>query len=298
MAAMPQYHDTGSKTLLPDYEYHNGTTPYVAPAGLPQTTDLSNALDNIFYHPNVGPFIGRLLIRHLVKTNPSPAYISRVAAAFANNGSGVRGDMQAVITAVLMDPEARANDPGGMDQATDGHMQEPALFLAGLIRAFNGTVNDQNYFSYDLLNLEQDLFNPASVFNYYSSSYVVPAGYISPAPAGPTTGGEFQIFDTYSSIYRANLVSNLFGSFSSPLINYGPGTSIDLTSYQALAKNPTALVNAMDQTLTRGLLPAAVKNIIATAVAAEDPAGYTDGMKQVETALYLIATSNYYNVWH
>jgi hypothetical protein len=177
-------------------------------------------------------------------------------------------------------------------------MQEPALFVAGIIRAFNGTVNDQNYFAYDLGNMDQDIFNPASVFNYYAPNYVVPAGYITPQPSVAPMGGEFQIFDTYTSIYRANFVANLFASFSSPLLTYGPGTSIDLTSYQALYKNPTALVNAMDQTLTRGLLPAQVKSIIATAVAAEDPAGYTAGMKQVETALYLIATSSYYNVWH
>jgi uncharacterized protein (DUF1800 family) len=298
MVAMPQYHDNGSKTLLPDYLNGNGTAPYVAPAGLPQAADLSAALDNIFYNPNVGPFVGKQLIQHLVKSNPSPQYISRVAAAFANNGSGVRGDMKAVITAILLDPEARANDAGGNDQPTDGHMQEPALFIAGLIRAFNGTATDQNYFAFDLLNMDQDIFNPASVFNYYAPTYVVPSGYITPQPSAPLTGGEFQIFDTYTSIYRANLVTNLFGSFSSPLINYGPGTTIDLTSYQALAKTPAALVNAMDQVLTRGMLPEAVKSIIATAVAAEDPAGYTQGMKQVETALYLIASSSYYNVWH
>jgi uncharacterized protein (DUF1800 family) len=298
MVQMPQYHDNGSKTLLPDYLNGNGGSPYVAPAGLSQSADLSAALDNIFHHPNVGPFIGKQLIQHLVKSNPGPAYISRVAAAFANNGSGIRGDMQAVITAVLLDPEARANDAGGNDQPTDGHMQEPALFMAGLIRAFNGTVNDQNYFAYDLGNMDQDIFNAASVFNYYAPNYVVPAGYIAPQPANAPMGGEFQIFDTYTSIYRGNFVANLFGSFSSPLLNYGPGTSIDLTSYQAHYQNPAALVKAMDQTLTRGMLPATVKNIIATAVAAEDPAGYTAGMKQVETALYLIATSGYYNVWH
>ncbi len=298
MVEMAQFHDAGSKTLLPDYKNGNGTAPYVAPAGLAQSADLSAALDNIFYHPNVGPFVGKQLIQHLVKSNPSPQYIARVAAAFANNGQGVRGDMKAVITAVLMDPEARANDAGGNDQSTDGHMQEPALFLAGLIRAFNGTVNDQNYFEYELLNLDQDIFDPASVFNYYSPSYHLPLGDIVPTPPASLTGGEFQIFDTYTSLYRANLVANLFASFSSPLINYGPGTAIDLTSYQALAKTPAALVNAMDQTLTRGLLPAAVKNIITSAVAAEDPAGYTNGMKQVETALYLIASSSYYNVWH
>jgi uncharacterized protein (DUF1800 family) len=291
MVAVPQYHDTGSKTLLPDYVNGNGTPPYVAPAGLAQAADLSAALDNLFYQPNVAPFIGKQLIQHLVKSNPSPAYISRVAAAFANNGQGVRGDMRAVITAVLLDPEARANDAGGNDQSTDGHMQEPGLFLAGIIRAFNGTANDQNYFSQDLANMGQDIFNAGSVFNYYAPNYVVPQTTL--------TGGEFQIFNTYTSIYRGNLVSNLFfSSFSNPVMTYGPGTSIDLTSYVALSKTPAALVNALDLVLTRGQLPAAVKTVIATAVAAEDPAGYSNGMRQVQTALYLIATSNYYNVWH
>ena len=76
---------------------------------------MNNALDNIFNHPNVGPFVATQLIQHLVKSNPSPAYVSRVAAAFNNNGQGVRGDMQAVVTAILLDPEARANDAGGND---------------------------------------------------------------------------------------------------------------------------------------------------------------------------------------
>ncbi len=80
MVAMPQYHDNGSKTRLLDYKNGNGSVPYVAPAGLPQASDLSAALDNVFYHPNVGPFVGKQLIQHLVKSNPSPAYISRVAA--------------------------------------------------------------------------------------------------------------------------------------------------------------------------------------------------------------------------
>lgn len=291
MVAVPQFHDAGSKTLLPDYLNGNGTSPYVAPAGLAPGADLSAALDNLFYQPNVGPFIGKQLIQHLVKSNPSPGYISRVAAAFANNGHGVRGDMQAVITAVLLDPEARANDAGGNDQPTDGHMQEPGLFLAGVIRAFNGTVNDQNYFAEDLANMGQDIFNAGSVFSYYAPGYVVPQTTL--------TGGEFQIFNTYTSIYRGNLVSNLFfSSFSNPVETYGPGTTIDLTAYVALSKNPPALVDALDLALTRGLLPPSLKSVIATAVAAEDPAGYSNGMRQVQTALYLIATSNYYNVWH
>jgi uncharacterized protein (DUF1800 family) len=96
-------HDSGSKQLL------NGV---VSPAGLTPQQDLNNALDNIFNHPNIGPFVARQLIVHLVKSNPSPAYIGRVAAAFNNNGKNVRGDMQAVVSAILLDPEARANDEG------------------------------------------------------------------------------------------------------------------------------------------------------------------------------------------
>ena len=93
-------HDSGSKQLL-NYPSAILTT---SPAGITPQQDLNNALDNIFNHPNVGPFVGKILIQHLVKSNPSPGYISRVAAAFNNNGQGVRGDMQAVITAVLLDP--------------------------------------------------------------------------------------------------------------------------------------------------------------------------------------------------
>lgn len=125
------------------------------------------------------------------------------------------------------------------------------------------------------------------MFNYYAPTYVVPQTGL--------TGGEFQIYDTFTSIYRANLVNSLMGNFSDPAQTYGPGTTIDLTAYVALSKTPAALVDAMDLALTRGLLPAAAKSAIVAAVAAQDPAGYTKGLKQVQTELYLIATSNYYN---
>jgi uncharacterized protein (DUF1800 family) len=278
MVAVPAYHDSGSKNLL------NG---YVAPAGLTPLEDLQGALANIFSHPNVGPFISKQLIQHLVKSNPSPAYVARVASAFNNNGQGVHGDMQAVITAILLDPEARANDQGGSDQPSDGHLQEPALYLAGIVRALGGQMNSQNYFTYDLANMGQDIYDPASVFNYYSPSYVVP---------GTTDkGGEFQIFNTYTSLYRANLISGVFSNYSNPVQTYGPGMTVDLTPYVALANNPTALVNAFDSALTGGVLPAALKQAVVAAVQAD--AGSTP-LHQVQTALYLLVTSDYYNVWH
>jgi uncharacterized protein (DUF1800 family) len=277
MVPYPAEHDTGSKQLL------NG---YQEPAGLTPQQDLNNALDNIFNHPNVGPFVGRLLIQHLVKSNPSPAYVQRVAAAFANNGQGVRGDMKAVITAILLDPEARANDNGGADMPTDGHLQEPALFITGMVRAFGGTVTNQNYFSWDLSNMNQDLYNAPSVFNYYSPAFV---------PPGSTLyGPEFQIDTPDSAVYRANMVLTLFGSFSNPILTYGPGTTIDVTPFTALAQNPASLVAALDLTLTHGTMPAGMKQAVLTAVTND-----TNGnLSRVETGAWVILTSSYYNVWH
>jgi uncharacterized protein (DUF1800 family) len=290
MVPVASFHDSGSKTLLPDFLNGNGTSPYVAPAGLTPQVDLSQALDNIFYHPNVGPFVGRELIKFLVKSNPSPAYVSRVAAAFANNGQGVRGDMQAVVTAVLLDPEARANDNGQNDQPTDGHLQEPALYIAGLYRALNGTMSDQAYFAFDLTQMGQEVFNPASVFNYYSPNYTLPQS------TPPLQGGEFQIYNTFTSLYRANLVLSAFtSSYQNPVQGYGPGTQIDFTPFVTIATNQgvSAMVDALDRALTRGVMPAAMKQIIVTAVQAQSGA-----ITQTESAAYLIATSNYYNVWH
>jgi uncharacterized protein (DUF1800 family) len=270
-------HDAGSKQLL------NG---YVAPAGLTPQQDLDGALDNIFNHPNVGPFVATQLIQHLVKSNPSPAYVSRVAAAFNNNGNGVRGDMTATITAILLDPEARANDNGGNDQPTDGHLQEPALFIAGMVRAFGGQMTTENYYSTDLANMGQDVFDSPSVFNYYAPNYVVPQTTLM--------GGEFQIFTPNNAIARTLEVSNLFGSWGSAVQTYGPGTTVDLTPFLPLASNPAMLVSALDLTLTHGVMPAAMKSQIVSAVAAE-----TNGpIRQVQLGAYLILTSNYYNVWH
>lgn len=277
MVAYPSEHDFGSKHLL------NG---YVAPAGLSPQADLDGALDNIFNHPNVGPFVSRLLIQHLVKSNPSPAYVGRVAAAFADNGNGVRGDMKAVITAILLDPEARANDNGGNDQPNDGHLQEPILFIAGMVRAFGGTMGSGNYFGWDLVNMSQDLYNAPSVFNYYSPSF---------SPPGSTVlGPEFQIYTPDSAVYRANMVANLFNSWSNPVLNYGPGTNVDVTPYMALASNPASLVAALDLTLTHGAMPAQMKQDIVTAVASDG----NGNLSRVLTGSWLILSSSYYNVWH
>jgi hypothetical protein len=277
MAANVTQHDTGSKQLL------NG---YVAPAGVSPMQDIDNALDNIFAHPNVGPFVCTQLIQHLVKSNPSPAYVKRVAAAFNDNGSHVRGDMHAVINAILLDPEAREGDTGTGDTATDGHLQEPALFVAGMVRAFGGTMTDQNYYAWNLANLGQNVFSPESVFNYYAPNTGVQGTNLM--------GGEFQIYTPDAAVMRANLVTSLFSAWDSPLQTYGPGTSVDLTTYIALGGNPDQLVAALDLTLTHGMMPASMRSTIISAVTGE-----TGGnLRRVQRGIYLILTSGYYNVWH
>lgn len=268
-------HDFGSKTLL---------SGYVAPAGLSTAADLSGALDNIANHPNVAPFISKQLIQHLVKSNPTPAYVARVAQVFTQS----HGDMPSIITAILLDTEARANDNGGNDQPTDGHLQEPALFLPGFVRAFSGTMTTANYYASTLASLGQDIYNPASVFNYYSPGYTV-------AGTGGLKGPEFQIDNPNAAILRENLVASLFSQYSNPVASYGPGTAIDLTPFLPLASNPAGLVNAIDVTLTHGTMPATMKQYITTAVTADAQSG---ALRQVQTAIYLTLTSSYYNVWH
>src|SRR5205814_3839608 len=135
MVPLDAHHDMTAKDVL------NGAT---LPAGQTAQQDLDDALRNIFNHPNVGPFVARQLILHLVSSNPSPAYIGRVAAVFNNNGSGVRGDMKAVVRAILMDSEARRSDNPANADPGDGHLREPVLYITNLLRGLSVQASDPN----------------------------------------------------------------------------------------------------------------------------------------------------------
>ena len=170
-----------------------------------------------------------------------------------------------------------------------GHLQEPALFLSGFLRAFNAYVDDTNYFQWDLFNLGEDLFRSPSVFNYFSPSY---------KPQGLTLfGPELQIHTPYSALYRTNFVNTLFNSYSNPVITNGAGTKMDLTYYVNLGSNPAALVDALDTALTHGQMPGTMKQALVTAVTATSDAGLTN-LRRVEVGIYLIVTSSFYQVWH
>ena len=274
MVPYPAEHDFGSKVLVGGY---------MAEAGLTPQADLQGALTNLATHPNTAPFISKQLIQHLVKSNPSPAYISRVATAFQQSN----GDMKTVIAAILLDTEARANDEGGNDLSADGHMQEPGIFLAGLVRAFGGQMTPSNYYTMDMAAMGQDIFDAPSVFNYYSPGYVAAGTSGLQAP-------ELQIYNPNASIVRENDIAALFSQYSNPVASYGPGTTIDLTPLLPLAATPSTLVDAIDLTLTHGVMPAGMKSTIVTAVTADT----LGNLHRVQTAIYLSLVSNYYNLWH
>jgi uncharacterized protein (DUF1800 family) len=280
MIASTANHDSGSKTLL------NGR---VIPAGQSPDQDLNNAIDNIFTHPNVGPYVSRHLIRSLVTSNPSPAYIQRVATVFNDNGSGVRGDLKAVIKAILLDPEARQPSP-----TTDsGHLKEPVLFALNLLRSTNarsanGQTTSDGYLNPSVAALGQDVFRPATVFSYYPAFYQV--------PGTPILGPEFGVFDSTTALKRANFVNTMVYAnipATGASGNAPNGTSLDLSALTALAADPAALVQALAHSyLHDGMswqMQAAILDAV-NAVPASNP------LSRAQAALYLVASSSQYQV--
>jgi len=171
-------------------------------------TSLNQALDNIYYHPNTAPFVSRLLIQQLVTSDPSPAYVERVANVFTANKTNPT-QMREVIKAILLDPEARGN------KKTDpryGKLREPVLLVTNLMRQFDAKSNDLLAESDGVVNswtngIGQDVFRPVTVFNYYPMDYMVP-GTTLPGP-------EFGIFTTGTAIGRLNNINTMaFGSLS------------------------------------------------------------------------------------
>ena len=303
MAVNPANHDNTEKVLF------NGT---ILPAGQTPAQDLSDALDNIFAHPNVGPFISKLLIQQLVTSNPTPAYVGRVAGKFNDNGSGVRGDLKAVVRAILLDPEARGNVKTDPDY---GHLREPVLFVTNLVRPFSPIAQagapascsgqSDGVLNLGTLPLDQDAFNPPSVFNYYPMDYIIPGTNLS--------GPEFGIFSTGTALKRPNFANQMAPPnnnpvtpgilIAAPLIltaqnpNYAPcGTRIDLTRFQNLVAadiTGATLIDALDREMLHSSMSAEMRSDISTAIQAIVP---TNSLKRARTAFYLVATSPQFQV--
>ena len=237
MQPYPQYHSEAAKTFL------GGTCS----AGTMPRVSLTCALDRLFMHSNVGPFIGRQLIQRLVTSNPSPAYVARVAAAFADNGQGVRGDMKAVLRRILLDPEAR-NAPAP-DDSVFGKPREPLLRMTALMRAANARSTSGQYQIHNTddpgSSLGQTAMRSPSVFNFWRPGYTPPnselarSGLVAP---------ELQVANESS-------VAGYLNAMQSAIQN-GYGNSgdvkLDITDLQAIAHDVDALLGRVELLLTSG----------------------------------------------
>ena len=274
MQPVASQHDETAKTLL------GGTT---LPANQTAQQDLAGAIANLFAQPNVGPFVCKQLIQHLVASNPSPAYVGRVAAKFADNGNGVRGDMQAVIRAILMDSEARAGDTDATQNG--GHLREPILYMANAVRGL-GFVNTDSQGNYSYLSnysgtLGQRPYESPSVFNFFPPSYVI--------PGTSTNAPEFGEENTASATLRLTLANSI-------VFNKISGFNVDLSATSALglmASNPSNLVDALGTMLMHAQMPAAMRTAIVNNITP-----LTDMGERVRVATYLVLTASQYKIEH
>lgn len=260
----------------------------VIPANTMGPESVRIALDTLFNHPNVGPFFGEQMIKRLVTSNPSRSYISRVSAAFANNGAGVRGDMQAVIKAVLLDPEAR--DAGKAQDPNWGKLREPILRFSAFLRAFSAT-NSQNRLSLwgysDPMNaMAQPPLRAPSVFNYFRPDYSPPGAIRTAGLVAP----EFQITHESSTTAYANFVGTVV-STGFDMRDYFPDNPPVMANYSnelPLAAQPDALLDHLNLVLMGGQLSAATHATIKGAIEAVPS---TDATRRVQTAVALCMIS-------
>lgn len=284
MQAYPSFHDSGAKTIL------DGT---VLPAGLSPAQDLDAALDTLFNHPNVGPFIGRQLIQRLVTSNPSPAYVQRVALAFNDNGHGVRGDLYAVARAILLDPEARN---GHLDQPEHfGKLREPLVRLVHLWRAFDASsVNDRIQYWYPEIELGQGPLRSPSVFNFFRPRFQ-PAG---PLAEAGLVAPEFQITNETTITLTGNMLTIYCTLFRDSLTgdsgNLMQGVQyLDFRPWETRAADLPGLVADLDLVLMSGQMPDAMRQALLTYLALIPQ---TSPSERLREAVMMIVTSPQYAV--
>ena len=288
------YHDVGAKAVM----------GVAQPAGTRAEADVRWAVQLAANHPNTGVYIGRQLIQQLVTSNPSPAYVNRVVAVWNNNGQGIRGDLRAVVRAILLDWEAVK--PRNPVLSIHGKLKEPVLYIGNFMRSIGGTT-DGVYLRSPSASMGQNVYNSPTVFNYYQQDYLLPGTTLSAPP--------FQIFDATSYFARANFVYNLVynttcdtGTPSSPQ-TCGPapdatvfgaiGTQINWASLKAQATDPAMLVDVVSQKLLFTALPKALRTQAINAVAAVPvsvPMTQTQRLDRVRMAVYLVAVSPQYQV--
>jgi uncharacterized protein (DUF1800 family) len=265
MKHFPDRHELGPKTFL-------GLT---IPAGTNGPTSLKLALDHIFKHPNVGPFVAMSLIRRLVTSNPSSAYVSRVSAAFNNNGTGVRGDMQAVINAILLDSEAR--NPASENYT--GKQREEILRFTAWARALQVRSPDQLWSFY--IDLNQLPYRSPSVFNFFKPSYTPPQSQL--ATQG-LVAPEFQLTTETSVFQYINMVESLgYGRINPCVVNYSFLTP--------LARDSKALLDEVNLLIAAGQVSDARITSFVAAINTMETSDLNGQLDKIKAAITLIMTS-------
>ncbi|MGB5257575.1 MAG: DUF1800 domain-containing protein [Woeseiaceae bacterium] len=276
MQLWESFHDTGPKQLL------NGT---VLPAGQSGEQDLSDALDNIFNHPNVGPFMAIRLIQRLTTSNPSPGYVRRVAEVFNDNGSGTRGDLGAVVRAILLDAEARP----AMAMEIDGKLKEPLLRLTQLWRSYNAQSNAGGYpFGFAYVLFGQGPLQSPSVFNFFSPFYAPPGEIRDSSLVAP----ELEIATEYNNTLYTNYM--FFQAFA--LNHTNPDLEdeqiyINIQEEMDVAADADALIDMVAGKLLGGEITDTLRNEIRGMV---ERIPETDTTLRAAEAIYFVVTSPEY----
>jgi uncharacterized protein (DUF1800 family) len=284
MKMYEDFHEQGEKIILKDN---------IIPDGQSGIKDINDAVDILFNHENVGPFIGRKLIQHLVKSNPTPAYIERISAVFADNGSGERGDLGAVIKAILLDEEAR--NCSYLQDPDHGKLREPVIRFSQLFRLIPKTAPFGYYWS-DGSEVREELKNhpmrAPSVFNFFLPDFQ-PVGDLA---KNNLVGPEFQIHNSQTSVSYINqmklrTIYQYFFKGEGDSKGWGDDVLLVTPNYPNLASNFTdteALINYFDAMLTNGRLSDRTRNIIRSAINDLEGGGMLD---HLTIALYLIMIS-------
>ncbi len=258
MMLYPNQHDTTSKTIV------GGV---VIPANQGGVADLKLELDTLFNHANTGPFIARQLIQRLVTSNPSPGYIYRVAQKFADNGSGVRGDLAAVVRAILLDYEARS--PAVAATASFGKLKEPVLRATAVLRGFGGAANNGRYaiFSNDnatTATLAEYPLHAATVFNFFEPNFIQPGSLAAAGLYAP----EYQILTDTTAIAIPNQIWNYIYANRSTTNAADATLGLDLSGLVPFARTPAALVDQVNTILAAGSLSKATTDRMTALIAA------------------------------
>ena len=262
-------HDMNLKVIFPGY---------TLPAGQSAELDLKQAIHAIFMQSSLPPFISHQLILSLTTSNPSPAYVQRISEVFINNGQGVRGDMQAIIHAILTDPEARAaDDPNSLQSTIYGHMREPVLFALNLLRGLNGTLTSSTNAANQVASLGQQLFYAPSVFSYFSPFYRTSNGLVAP---------EMQVYSTQSSSNRINIVNSaIYGG------QLDSNTKFDISAFVSAAAVPANLITKIDTVFFHGAMSDSLKTAITQSMNA-----VTVPSDKAKAALYIALSSAEYQI--